>query len=227
MKVFAKCLLVIALTAFSCLVTLAQHDDMNKFEFYGGYSWLNTDTGVDEFDPSLDSTFGSHGLEVSFTGNVHRYVGIKGDFSHHSKTETFIDAGDNLDVNVSTTQFLGGVQFKNNMIEGSRFRPFAHILAGLAHQSIALDGVVTTPGGGGGGGRPFGLGTPINVETSANNFAMAFGGGVDIKINHHFSIRAIQVDYNPIFFRDQNVGTITIPGQTQNNFRLGAGVVIN
>ena len=220
MNTLSKCLLVLALTAFSSLATMAQ-DEKTTIEFFGGYSWLNTDTGIDEIDPLLEGTFGSHGVEFSLTGNVHRYVGIKGDFSHHSKSRRFTDGTDFLDVNVRTTQFLGGLQFKDNLVDGSRWRPFAHVLAGVAHTSVGASGIITEAG------RPLGLGTPIDEETSANNFAMALGGGLDIKVHRHVSIRAIQADYNPIFFRDQNIGEVTIPGQTQNNFRISFGVVVH
>jgi hypothetical protein len=56
---------------------------------------------------------------------------------------------------------------------------------------------------------------------------MLLGGGLDVKVHRHISIRVIQADYNPIFFRDQDVGDVVIPGQTQNNFRIGAGIVIH
>ena len=43
----------------------------------------------------------------------------------------------------------------------------------------------------------------------------AIGGGLDIRINHNFQIRAIQIDYNPV----------RIGGFTNNNARIGAGIV--
>jgi hypothetical protein len=151
MNTLSKCLLVLALTALSGLSAFAQNDERNSIEFYGGYSWMNTDTGIDEIDPRLDGTFGSHGVEFALTGNIHRYVGIKGDFSHHSKSRTFVDGPDFLDVKLRTTQFLGGLQFKDNLVDGSMWRPFAHVLAGVAHTSLGASGVITEPG------RPFGL----------------------------------------------------------------------
>ena len=43
---------------------------------------------------------------------------------------------------------------------------------------------------------------------------MAVGGGLDIKINEKIDLRAIQVDYAPIF-----------SGFLQNNIRFGVGLV--
>jgi hypothetical protein len=50
---------------------------------------------------------------------------------------------------------------------------------------------------------------------SANSFAAAVGGGVDLKVVHHFSIRLVQVDYLFTHFT----------GATQNNLRLSSGFV--
>lgn len=63
-------------------MSVAAQSDRNKFEFYGGYSYLRTDTGLDEDleDLDVDSNFNSHGFNASLTGNVHRYVGLKADF---------------------------------------------------------------------------------------------------------------------------------------------------
>lgn len=50
---------------------------------------------------------------------------------------------------------------------------------------------------------------------STNSFAAAFGGGVDLKVVHHFSIRLVQVDYLFTHFT----------GFTQNNVRVSSGFV--
>ena len=232
MNTLPKYLLALALISASALITAAQNDERYKVEFYGGYSWLHTDTGINEIDPALDGNFGSHGFNASGTGNVHRYFGLKGDFSYHSSSETFTDGTDILRVKVSTSQFLGGMQVKDNRVEGSRWRPFAHVLAGVAHQTISAVGTVGGGGGGGGGRVPrlFGTGggsEPINESISEDSFAMAIGGGLDVNVSRHVSIRVIQVDYNPIFFGDQVIADETIRGRTQNNFRIGVGLVFH
>ena len=50
---------------------------------------------------------------------------------------------------------------------------------------------------------------------STNSFAAAFGGGVDLKVVHHFAIRLVQVDYLFTHFT----------GATQNNLRESSGFV--
>lgn len=208
-------LLALSIISFATLITFGQRDEINKFEVSGGYSWLSLDTGLNDVDPALDNRLNSHGFELSATGNPHHYFGFKGDFSYHTKSESFMDLNDSIHIKFTTSQYLGGVQFKDNRVEGHRFRPFAHVLAGVAHQKLSADGVSGIP--------PM----PFDESVSANSFAMAFGAGVDMNVSRHVSIRLFQADYNPIFFRDQHIGTDTIRGKTQNNFRLGFGVVFH
>lgn len=54
------------------------------------------------------------------------------------------------------------------------------------------------------------------VEVTDNAFAFALGGGLDVKVNDNFAIRVAQVDY----LGDK------LGGQTGNNFRYSAGIVI-
>jgi len=58
-------------------------------------------------------------------------------------------------------------------------------------------------------------GAHIDV-TSQNSFAMALGGGVDVKVGPHMAVRAVQLDYVRTGFF----------GNGQNNTRLSLGVVL-
>lgn len=213
--------LLIALSA----IAQAQ-DERNKVEFYGGYSYMRTDTGFDDdFDDfdDIDTSFNSHGFNASITGNPHRFAGVKFDFSTHSKSQSFSDGTDTATASFRTNQFLGGVQFKDNRKEGSRVRPFAHVLAGLANQRLRATGTFFDDGDTEGTGTP----TAFDDSVSSNNFAMVFGAGVDVNLNKRVALRLIQVDFNPIFFRDQNFGDVTIEGRTQKNWRIGVGIVFH
>jgi opacity protein-like surface antigen len=70
--------------------------------------------------------------------------------------------------------------------------PFAHVLGGVAHTSANF----TTPG------PTFNL----LLKKSDNSFAMALGGGLDIRASKRVSVRAM-MDYNPVFVRDSASGT--------------------
>jgi opacity protein-like surface antigen len=56
--------------------------------------------------------------------------------------------------------------------------------------------------------------------TSENSFAMAIGGGLDLKVSHHFAARLGQVDY--FLTRLPNPTSVTF---NQNNFRYSGGIV--
>lgn len=208
--------ILIGTIILACASIAAAQSDYKKFEFFGGYSHNRVDTGLSDEEPALADVInereGFHGFEVSATGNLSRYFGIKGDFSGHFKNQNFQIPGlpgSNLDIDSRLFNFLGGVQIKDNSTEGT-FKPFAHALAGVAHARNSVDfndvicvAIVPSPC------SPF--------TQSETGFAAAFGGGLDIRASDRISIRAIQVDYNPTRLFDS----------TQHNFRIGVGIVIH
>jgi opacity protein-like surface antigen len=199
--------LVIAALALGMAITTFGQTDRNKAEVFVGYSLLHTDMG------DLDASFNSHGINGAVTGTVSRYVGITGDISYHSKSDSFSDSTGVYSGKFRTTQYMGGVQIKDYAKDGGKLRPFARALAGVANQHADLNGTI--------------FGSPFNDSLSTNNFALAVGGGLDLKVSNRVDIRLIQAEYNPIFFKDQTVGTTTFSGGTQNNFRLSFGIVIH
>lgn len=56
--------------------------------------------------------------------------------------------------------------------------------------------------------------------SSQNAFAMTAGGGVDLRLADHWSLRPLQVEYLLTRFQETSVGN-----QTQNNLRVSTGVV--
>src|SRR5215216_8152355 len=110
-KTYLFILIVLALATFS-----ASAQDTHKVEFFGGYSYLSVDTGLDDFDADFfDSRAGMHGFNGSVTGIVSKRIGIKFDFTTHSKN-LFNDSV--TDVKFRNNQFMGGAQFKNNEKDG-------------------------------------------------------------------------------------------------------------
>jgi opacity protein-like surface antigen len=203
----------------ACASIAAAQDDYKKFEFFAGYSHNRIDTGLSDDDPDLDDIIeereGFHGFNISATGNLSRYLGIKGDFSGHFKTRTFPFGSSavptaEVDVRSRVFNFLGGVQLKDNSTEGT-FKPFAHALVGAAHVRNRVDfnadvciAVAPSP-------------CPADFTDSETGFAAAFGGGIDIRASDRISVRAIQFDYNPTRVFDS----------TQHNFRIGVGIVLH
>lgn len=215
-------LLLLATLILACApLSFAQGtDEYNKVEFYGGYTHNRVDTGLNDDDPDFSDIInereGFNGFEAAVTGNVHKYVGLKFDVSGAYRSDNFTSGVITGDVDSSIYNFLGGVQIKDNRTDAGTVRPFAHFLAGAAHQKVD----VNSPG----------LNALIGVnsfETSDTSFALGIGGGVDIRVHPRVDIRAIQFDYNPVFSGDQTIQGQTFTGQTQHNFRIGAGIVIH
>jgi opacity protein-like surface antigen len=65
------------------------------------------------------------------------------------------------------------------------------------------------------GGEQFSAGATGFGSASSNAFAMTAGGGVDVTLTRHVSLRAIQVEYLYTHFG----------GASQNNLRLQSGIV--
>ena len=208
--------LLIGMVVLSCASVAAAQSDYKKFEFFAGYSHNRIDTGIGDDDPDLgdivDEREGFHGFNTSVTGNFSRYIGVKGDFSAHFKSRTFPlgSIPDAVDLDSRLFNFLGGVQIKDNSTE-TKFKPFVHALAGVAHTRNKVDvnnivciTIVPSP-------------CPFDSNVNETGFAAAFGGGLDIRASDRIDIRVIQVDYNPTRLFDT----------TQHNFRIGVGIVFH
>jgi opacity protein-like surface antigen len=213
---------------------IAQSDEYKRWEFFGGYSALRFDNlGDDTDNPVLNDILGEkntlRGFTLAATGNFHRYFGAKFDYSLHLREDNFSRPAGSGTIDTTVQNFLGGIQIKNNSVDGPTLKPFGHALFGVATQKIDVDSPQLP--------AIFGISDFSVNETS---FAMAFGGGIDIRVNDRFDIRAIQVDWNIINRGDQQTGIVLvptpfqtvgspffIPGTRQDNLRLSIGVVFH
>lgn len=204
------------MVAFAAIAVPAQ-DDYHKWEVYGGFLWGHYDNAIKAIDDGIDNKNSVHGFNGEFTYNFHRYVGATFDFSSAGQTRTFSDPTVNLSVRYRQNQFYGGVQLKDNAKGGSRWRPFAHVLIGFADQRWDSNGFVT-------GVSRINL---VDSKLKSQDVSMVFGGGLDIKVHPRIDIRAIQFDYNPVYFGTKTYNTFVLPNGTQNNFRTSFGVVFH
>ena len=221
------------LILISATAALAQ-DDYKKYEFFARYSalWLDNlagDTGSPAVDDVLGEKQNLRGFNVAGVYNFHKYVGAKFDYSLHLREDNFSRPAGSGTIDTTLQNILGGIQIKNNMEDGPTFKPFGHALFGIAVQKVDVDSP-NLP-------ALFGIN---DFHTNETSFAMAFGGGLDIKLNNRIDIRAIQVDWNIINRGDQQTGIVLaptpfqtvgqpffIPGTRQDNLRLGVGIVIH
>ncbi|HEY6128287.1 MAG TPA: outer membrane beta-barrel protein [Candidatus Acidoferrum sp.] len=141
----------------------------------------------------IDS-FSMNGGSVSLSYNATRWLSAVADLGGYH-TNNILGSG--VDGTLSTYLFGPRVSLHRDW----RITPFGHVLFGVAHI-------------GGDNGLAF--------SSSNNSFAMTVGGGVDFKLSHRFSIRAVQVDYLMTRFNELGLGA-----QNQNNLRVSTGVVFH
>ncbi|MCA1634538.1 MAG: outer membrane beta-barrel protein [Acidobacteria bacterium] len=197
-KIFMMAILIACAAPFTFAQTTA---DYNKVDVFVGFSHNRVDTGISDEDEDIDDIIdereGYNGVNASVTGNVSRYVGLKGDYSFHRKS--FNDSTlPGIDVKSDLHNLVGGVQLKDNAKE-TKVKPFAHFMAGIAHARFNVSG------------EPAGS----DFDDSETGFAGIIGGGLDFRINDRVDFRAVQFDYNPT----------RLDGETQHNFRIGIGIV--
>ncbi len=196
------------------------------------------------------------GFNASAVYNFSRYFGAKFEFSgnYGSDKDHTLPGGIYTQANGRTLlvipgiggiaakqrdyKYLAGLQFKDNS-KDKKLKPFAHTLFGAARQTTDfsnLDPQRTNLIGG--------------KTIKVNGFSLAVGGGLDLRVSKRIDIRLIQFDYNPVFTKAKTlvplgaqVDTLipnltapglvtslqdfTIPKHTEQNYRVGFGIVIH
>jgi hypothetical protein len=213
-----------------------QEYDYSRFEISGAYSIMRVqnpeNTAVispyNTFNIAIrgknDINLGGSKLGIGF--NLNRHFGIVGEFgSQYSQTTPFQISLNNVggssycspasdcvkrlywDYKLTNRgsreiyTLLAGPRFSMDL--SKRIRPFAHVLMGLGRNSLDMEhsyGVIDSQGA-------WKARIGVSVEfPSRNLFAIACGGGLDIKINKRLSIRPIEIEsvntqeYNPSYF---------------------------
>jgi len=198
-----------------CCVPLAvaQSDDHRRVEFFAGYSILRTNYEAEHpipTEPVLVAFSGKqtlNGFNVSATGYFTKNFGVTGDFSAHFKTNSLADPlGGNIETHIRVLNVLGGPQYKFG--SNSRVAPFVRALAGVAntHAKLEVPSLSSTD------------------TASSTDFALAIGGGVDVRVSDRLDLRVFQVDYNPMFLSSGN--ELGFGNKRADNVRFSFGVVI-
>jgi hypothetical protein len=96
------------------------------------------------------------------------------------------------------------------------FDPYVHVLFGGVYTSdskfVAASGVTSSTGG-------------TNVDFSEHSFAMAAGGGLDIRLSRVILFRPIQFDYLLTRLEDLGFSGQPVQARSQHNLRVSAGFV--
>jgi opacity protein-like surface antigen len=205
-----------ALLILCCVpLAVAQSADRSRVEFFGGYSVMRIDYEPDPIDPrtmtprivAFNPKQTLNGFNASATINLTKSFGLTGDFSGHFKTRTVADplGGTNSD-HVRVFNVLGGPQYRFG--SNSRLSPFVRAMAGIANTRSRLEFPSLN----------------ATERLSSTDFALALGGGIDVRVSEHVDLRVFQVDYNPIFLSEKN--ELGFGSVRADNVRFSFGVVI-
>ena len=180
------------------LIALPQTVKAQQFqgiEFFGGYSYLQNNLSS-TYSPfylaptPFGSNFSLNGWQASITEKATDWVGLTQEFGGSYGNKQL----QGLDNHFSTFSILSGPRFYYPGLKG--VTPFVHALFGYEQTTVELQGQ--------------------NLKATGTSYAMAFGGGLDVKVSRGLAIRLLQVDY----YRPQ------VFGSSQNNLRFSAGIVL-
>jgi outer membrane immunogenic protein len=168
-------------------VAFAQETATPQLELGANYSYTRINPGAGLSSYGANGGYGD--IEYNFSSNFGFVTELGGSYS-------YLVHG--ISVNDITFEYLFGPRFN---IRHGRFNPYLQTLFGGQRFSNGFN-----PGG----SNPF-------LNASQNDFTMALGGGLNIAVSNHVSVRAFQVDYFPVEIATSN--------HLQNNLRASAGFV--
>lgn len=188
-----------------------RHHKTPKAELFLGYSRFGT---FSNNTVAGNRMVGLNGGSASIAFNFNRYLGLVGDFGFYDNSQLQLTGnGINQPIvekatgNAYTYLFGPRLSYRNE----TRFTPFVQVLAGGVHASPAT---VTNCVGG--------ACTLLPVQ---NSFALTGGGGLDIRLTHRVSIRAVQAEYMLTRFSGVANGVDTGVSASQNDLRLSSGLL--
>jgi len=212
------------------LSTISAFGQDRRPEYFVGYSILQAEGMPDRDDPNnfFTGNFATHrttlqGLngEVSFYPVASSLLGVTGNVSFNRKGRSAdITNGSNKE-RTNVWYFLAGPSYA--FPDQGRLVPFVRVMLGIAHTGYeaAIERSAATGN------------LKSTFDAGATDFAMAFGAGLDVKVNERFKVRIIQVDYSPIFLGDRSVAVLSsagvlqprvLEGKRQDNVRFAFGV---
>ena len=210
-----------------CTLTFAQTADPNQYpkvEGFVGYSangYFANPSSITAVNQTISSFFsdqagGNKGFETSVSRSLNKYVGLKGDlstyFNHSSGRAGALcfngncSTGEDFKINSRAFYLMSGPEIKAR--NRTRLTPFAHSLFGLAHSRSEFKTINSSFG--------------YADSHTRTGFAMALGGGFDIRTAGRFSIRSL-IDYVPTILGDAD------PQESgrQKHVRLSVGILFH
>ncbi|MEN3332215.1 MAG: hypothetical protein V7641_1580 [Blastocatellia bacterium] len=186
-------------------------------EIFLGYSYFNASATGDRISSNqFTSRYGLNGTGASFAWNRSPKLGFIGNFSYNARKSTIGEAvigGVTIGEAKSKLRnytLLFGPQFS---ARSSDTNYFLHVMAGMIIKQAELSGAI----------NPDNPAMTVNLKSTSTNLALGIGGGFDMHVARHLSLRLFQLDYIP-----SRVEKDTLDGKAWNhNFRLQAGILIS
>jgi opacity protein-like surface antigen len=199
----SKSITIIGLTLLVAFAAAAQ-DKGTQMETFLGYTFTRFNSATDI------PAFSANGGSAQFVYNFNNWIGgvVDAGAVHNGNIH-------NVHLDSTLTNFLLGPRVTAR--RWSRFTPYVQALFGGVYgaTSTAVNLDVLTSGG-----VVIPTGSFLRATRSNTAFGMTAGGGLDIKISKHVSVRPIQLEY----FMTRLWNPITDIKNTQNNLRYSAGV---
>jgi hypothetical protein len=187
------------LAVLALCVAPAAAAEVPRYEVFVGYTHVRWNTETDL--PSLSSNGGGG----QFAYNFDQWLGVVADLGvvHNGNIGGF-------KVDSNTANFLFGPRIS---LRHSRLRPYFQLLWGAVYLTASTQINILTSGAN--SGQP----VTARIGTQQSAFAMAVGGGLDIRLNKHVSFRPFALDY--YMNRFQNLRSQS--DNNQNNIRYTTG----
>lgn len=186
---------LLLVTLFIAAPQVVRAQRFEGIEFFGGYSYMKSDLSspfvslISPGSTASNSNFGMNGWQASITENATDWLGLTQQFGGNYGTRQ----SPGISTNFNTFSILSGPRFSYPGLKG--VTPFVHALFGYEQTTAKLEST--------------------NLKVTSSSYAMAFGGGIDVKVSRGVAIRLFQADY----YRPQAFGI------SQNDLRVSTGIV--
>jgi outer membrane protein OmpA-like peptidoglycan-associated protein len=176
-----------------------------RVELFGGYSYVRANAsgkiGTTQGTFSQSTNFNGGSGDIAF--NLTRRFGIAADIGGYHNGNI-----NNSKVSGNVISYLFGPRI--SLRNSTAWTPFFHALFGGVHGSVDV---------------PASLTKTTAMTFTQNAFGLVAGGGLDVNVSKHISLRTVQAEYFMTNFSAPPSAPSGSSVNRQNNFRLSTGIV--
>lgn len=191
------------LLVLGCAVIVAQ--EVPKADLFFGYSFVRANSARSIPAFTMNGGLGTFGY------NFNNHIGLEAEIGGYHNGNI-----NGIMFDTTIMPYLFGPRFSYG--RSKKFDPYVHFLFGATHLTTSVPVTLTpTP-------TSTATETTTRLKAAQDNFTMAIGGGIDLKLNKAVTLRPIQFDY--FMTRLEDFGQLG-PSQNRNqhNLRYAAGLM--